>query len=60
MPAGRPRSDNPRAHTGRFRATADEHQQLLAAAQADGMPLGPWLREVALRAAKRTLRRKGR
>jgi hypothetical protein len=50
---GRPPIDNPRTRTAVARLTDDEYATLAAAASKAGLPLGVWMRQRLLAAAKR-------
>lgn len=50
---GRPRLDNPRTETVRYRVTADELAQLTAAALKAGQTVTDYARDKALAAARR-------
>ena len=50
---GRPKAENPRERMVTARLTETEHGLVTAAAQKAGQPLGLWMRERLLAAARR-------
>lgn len=57
---GRPPLEDPRRHVDSVRTSDAERDLLLAGAAADGAPLGPWIRDAALKAARRAVARQRR